>query len=409
MRHPRSAERMHILFVNNRFPQPSQTFVLDQIRHARAAGHAVAIYAKRFDPDQARHRAADLHDVAFHDRPRNPATLVRLLRGLVSHPGRLLGYLRQRRALGLHLSDLVCALQVRDPPETMIANFGPNGVVAARVKQAFFPAARLAVIFHGFDLSAHVVAHGWEGYRRAAPAIDLAVTVNEAWARLLRENTTIGRVVVHHLGVDLDRIPPWRGHGPGPFTILFVGRIVEKKGLRVLIEALKMLKDRGESPILHAVGDGPERAGIESLVAASGLDDRVILHGSKPHDVVLDLMSRCDCLALPSLTAADGDQEGIPVTLMEAMACGLPVVSTHHSGIPELVKDGETGLLVPERDAGALAGALERLMAEEPLRRRLAAEARRFVEVEFNARVQNPALLALLIGAPQDRPETTSR
>jgi colanic acid/amylovoran biosynthesis glycosyltransferase len=109
-------------------------------------------------------------------------------------------------------------------------------------------------------------------------------------------------------------------------------------------------------------------------------------------------MRDCDCLALPSVTAADGDQEGIPVTLMEAMACGLPVVSTYHSGIPELVTDGETGLLVPERDVAALAGAIERLMTEEGLARRLADRARRFVAAEFNADIQNPALFDLILG-----------
>ena len=109
-------------------------------------------------------------------------------------------------------------------------------------------------------------------------------------------------------------------------------------------------------------------------------------------------MAEADCLALPSVTAADGDQEGIPVTLMEAMATGRPVVSTYHSGIPELIADDDTGLLVPERDAEALAAAIERLMTEPALGPRLAARAREFVAAEFNAAIQNRALFDLILG-----------
>jgi colanic acid/amylovoran biosynthesis glycosyltransferase len=207
----------------------------------------------------------------------------------------------------------------------------------------------------------------------------------------------MAKVAVHHLGVDLARIPQWRGHAGGPFTILFVGRMVEKKGFRQLVAAVAELKARGRDVRVHAVGGGPEEADLSAAVEAAGLGGTITLHGAKPHDVVLGLMRDCDCLALPSVTATDGDQEGIPVTLMEAMACGLPVVSTYHSGIPELVTDGETGLLVPERDVAALAGAIERLMTEEGLARRLADRARRFVAAEFNADIQNPALFDLIL------------
>ena len=280
----------------------------------------------------------------------------------------------------------------------MVANFGQNGIVAARIKQAFFPDARLAVIFHGYDLSAYVASHGWEGYRRAAPAIDIAITVNRPWAHLLTANTPLRDVVVHHLGVDLARIP--RRHDAaraGRFSILFVGRMVEKKGLSILLAAVAGLKGRGRDLELHAIGEGPDETALRAMATAAGLDGNVTFHGSQPHDVVLRRMGDCDCLALPSVTAANGDQEGIPVTLMEAMAAGLPVVSTFHSGIPELVTDNETGLLVPERDAPALATALDRLMQEPGLGQRLAANARRFVAAEFNAEIQNRALFDLIL------------
>ncbi len=393
---------MRILFFNSLFPQPSQTFVLDQIRHAERLGLDVTVYAKRYNPALAEQHAPDLARYVLHDRPRDTATLRRIARGLGRQPHQLGRFLSKRGELALHASDLACALQLEAPPDVIVANFGQNGIVAARLKQAFFPKARLAVIFHGWDVSAYVAANGWEGYRRAAPAIDVAIAVNRPWADRLRANTPIRDVVVHHLGVDLEKIqePPPRTAGRDRFGIVFVGRMVEKKGLIYLIEALAMLKARGRAVTLQAVGDGPEEAALKAAATSAGVGDSIVFHGRQPNEVVLRLMAEADCLALPSVTAADGDQEGIPVTLMEAMATGMPVVSTYHSGIPELIADDDTGLLVPERDAPALAAAIERLITEPALGPRLAARARTFVAAEFNAAVQNRALFDLILGRP---------
>jgi colanic acid/amylovoran biosynthesis glycosyltransferase len=391
---------MRVLFFNSHFPQPSQTFVVDQIRHAERLGLDVTVYAKRYSAKLAAEHAPDLARLVRHDRPRDAATLGRLGAGLARAPGRLGQYLGARRRLALHASDLACALQLDAPPDVIVANFGQNGVVAARIKEAFFPSARLAVIFHGWDVSAYVAAHGWDAYRRAAMAIDIAIAVNRPWAERLRANTPIRDVVVHHLGVDLAKVrpPPPRAEARQGFGIVFVGRMVEKKGLAYLIAAMALLRDRGHAVTVAVVGDGPEEAALKQAAVAAGVGDAIVFHGRQPNEAVLGLMAEADCLVLPSVTAADGDQEGIPVTLMEAMATGLPVVSTWHSGIPELVSDGETGLLVPERDAVALAGAIERLIAEPGLGPRLAAQARDFVAAEFNAEIQNQRLFELILG-----------
>ena len=393
---------MRILFLNNLFPQPSQTFVLDQIRHAERLGLEVTVYAKRYNPALAAEHAPDLARLVVHDRPRDGATLGRIARGLARRPGLAGRFLSGKAALALHASDLACALQLAEAPDVIVANFGQNGIVAARLKAAFFPDARLAVIFHGWDVSAYVAANGWEAYRRAAPMIDIAIAVNRPWAERLGANTPIRDIVVHHLGVDLDKVrqPPPRTAGRQRFGIVFVGRMVEKKGLVYLIEAMAMLKARGHDLGVEAVGDGPDEAALKAAAEAAGVADRIVFHGRQPNEAVLRLMAEADCLVLPSVTAADGDQEGIPVTLMEAMATGLPVVSTYHSGIPELIADDDTGLLVAERDAAALAGAIERLIAEPALGPRLAARARDFVAAEFNAAIQNRLLFDLILGRP---------
>ena len=390
---------MHLLFFNSIFPQPSQTFVLDQIRYALGLGFRVTIFAKRYDPALARMDAADLEALVIHDRPRDVATLTRIVKGATRHPRYLGAFVRQRGALAPHASDLVCALQTSGSPDAIIANFGQNGIAAARIKQAFFPTSRLAVIFHGWDLSAYVAANGWEGYRRAAPAIDIAIAVNRPWAERLRANTPVRNIAVHHLGVDPARIAfrPIPPRGGRPFTVLFIGRMVEKKGLDILIAAAAQLTARGHALKVEVIGDGPEGTRLRTTASEAGLSETISFHGRQPHAVVLRMMQDSDCLALPSVTAKDGDQEGIPVTLMEAMAAGLPVVSTFHSGIPELVSDGENGLLAPERDSGALAAAIERLIREEGLGQRLAAEGRAKIERDFNSHTQNRALFDLIL------------
>ena len=147
-----------------------------------------------------------------------------------------------------------------------------------------------------------------------------------------------------------------RVRGPDePTRIVVVGRLVEKKGVSHAIEAVARLRDSGRAVRLSIVGDGPLRLELESMVEALRVGDRVQFLGSKTREEVAEILAAAHLLLAPSVTAADGDQEGIPNTLKEAMAAGLPVVSTLHSGIPELVEDGRSGFLVPERDSEALA------------------------------------------------------
>ena len=147
-----------------------------------------------------------------------------------------------------------------------------------------------------------------------------------------------------------------------------VARLVEKKGVEVALDAMRRLRDRGCEVELRIVGDGPERTRIESLMRQWRLTN-VSLLGALEHSLTRHEFSEAHLYIQPSVTAESGDQEGIPVSLMEAMASGIPVVSTRHSGIPELVIDGQTGHLTAERDAEGLAVAIERLTRDRAQRR----------------------------------------
>ena len=187
--------------------------------------------------------------------------------------------------------------------------------------------------------------------------------------RLLELGAPAGQTLVLPMGADVDGV---RATGAGvvrcPGRVLFVGRLVEKKGLAVLLEALRSV------PVgwsLDVVGDGPLRAGLEAR--AAGLPVRFL--GQLTKDDLARAYAGCDLLVAPSVPAASGDQDGLPVALLEAMSAGCPVVASRIAGIDEAVVDGETGLLVPPGDAAALAAALSRLLGDPDLRDRLGAAA----------------------------------
>lgn len=389
---------MKIVFVNGLFPQPSQTFVLNHIAHALAAGHRTMVAALRLQRGVS-HPVIDkfsLYPKIVYGSPKNLKLYARAVAGAIRHPAVLRRALRPGAGSRLSSKIILIALQIGAEPDVLIANFGPNGVVAARLKERFFPNAKVVVIFHGYDLTSYVTENGWTPYQRMAPFVDLAVCVNAHGAELIRANTEIRKVVVHHLGVHWKTMPRRRLNDGEQFSILFVGRMTEKKGFDQLLKAVDLLHRQGRAVRVHAIGDGPLLAHYKATVSDLKLDDSVVFHGGRDHQYVLKCMSKCDCLVAPSVTAGNGDREGIPVVLMEAMGCGVPVVATRHSGIPELVVDGESGLLVDERDAPGLAQQIERLMLEPDIARALAAAGRRRVAEHFDAEQQDLALFQMI-------------
>lgn len=182
--------------------------------------------------------------------------------------------------------------------------------------------------------------------------------------------------------VDLRRVgrPGTRPADAG--SVLSVARLVEKKGLGDLVAACGLLAGRGVRLRLEVVGEGPLRRALED--AAARTDAAVVFHGALPYEQVLDLQRRAAVFCLPCVVAASGDRDGLPTSVLEAMALGIPVITTAVNGLRELVIDGETGLVVPERDPAALADALERLLHDRALADRLAAGGRELVERRFS-------------------------
>jgi colanic acid/amylovoran biosynthesis glycosyltransferase len=196
------------------------------------------------------------------------------------------------------------------------------------------------------------------------------------------------QVKVIHCGVDTDVFCRNGYHDrlaeSKPPIVLCVGTLHEVKGQGHLLKACQLLHNRGLDVECHFVGDGPDRLALAQQAKQLGINDLVHFHGAQTRERVVALLQNADIIAAPSVPSSDGRREGIPVALMEAMAVGKPVVASQISGIPELVEDGQTGLLVPPGDAVALAQALERLFHDPMLRQQMSDAARKRIVDEFN-------------------------
>lgn len=212
-----------------------------------------------------------------------------------------------------------------------------------------------------------------------------AVTVISSYtAAQLRRSVPEADSVVIPFGATVPtpaQVPPPFGH-PGPMRLLFVGRLVERKGVHRLLEALARLADPG-SVRLSVVGDGPERPRLERLAAELGVAERVEFAGFVPAEGLRRAFEEADALVLPAVYDRKGDVEGLGVVLIEALAHGRPVIGSDAGGIPDIVVDGETGLLVPPDDPAALARAIERLRDDPVAARAFGARGRAWVERQF--------------------------
>ena len=213
---------------------------------------------------------------------------------------------------------------------------------------------------------------------------------------LIPNENVADKIHIVHCGLSLkDFTPPDSKPTNEIPMLLFVAQLAERKGTPVLVEACRILVERNVAFHCVIVGDGAEKTLVEQLVEQYALQEIVELPGRVFQEHLRKYLDRADVFVLPCVTANNGDMDGIPVSLMEAMAMEIPTVSTDVSGIPELIKDEHSGLIVRERDAEALADALQRLLEDSELRTRLGENGRRKVMDEFDVD-ENAAKLAAL-------------
>jgi glycosyltransferase involved in cell wall biosynthesis len=291
-------------------------------------------------------------------------------------------------------------------PALIHAHFGVEAVYGMELAQRL--GVPLVTTFHGFDVTlkrSELLASrkpSWINYLLRRGELkrrgDLFLCVSETIrAKLLALGFPAERTRLHHIGVDTAMFEPHAAEHDD-LVVLHVGRLVEKKGTRYLLDAFAKIAARQPHARLVVIGDGPLRAELARRAEDLRIAERVCWLGARPHSEVRDWLRRAAVFCLPSCTAANGDEEGLPISVLEAAASGTPVMATRHAGIPEVVEEGTSGFLVAERDADALAEALDALLSSEALRARVGAGARRVVEKRFDLARQTQALERLYEG-----------
>jgi glycosyltransferase involved in cell wall biosynthesis len=342
---------------------PSETFILAQ---ARALSEYVPIFAGL----ERAHPGLTL--------PQEPL--------LLSDCGRSIADLRAKLYRRTGIAPFFHRKAKRSRPNLVHAHFASGGRAALPIARAL--SVPLLVTLHGADVT--VRGPQADIYKRLGEQASLFLCISKFIRnRALEAGFPSQKLLVHYIGIDRDLFSPSASRGV-PQGVLFVGRLVEKKGCEYLLRAMQLVQRTHPQCELTVIGDGPLRLSLEAL--AKELNIRCQFRGVQPAAVVHQALQKAQVFCVPSVTASNGDSEGLGIVFAEAQAMGVPVVSTNHGGIPEVVEDHLTGLLAPERDYEALADALSLLLDDEDLWQRLQRGALQRVEQFFDLKTQTALL-----------------
>lgn len=283
----------------------------------------------------------------------------------------------------------------RHRPEVVLAQYGLTG--ARMIAAALRAGVPLVVHFHGFDASDYSVLEGEAArYQRLFTDAKAIVVVSRVMAEMLiGMGAPPEKLWVNSCGVDLERFTPIEA-GTNPPVLVSTIRLAPKKDPLLMLEAFAQVVQQVPEARLEVIGDGPLRAEVEAKIQSLGLGDSVRLWGAVPSAVVAEVLRGARAYVQHSRRAPNGDMEGLPVALLEAAATGLPIVSTHHAGIPEIVVESQTGALVNEGDANGMIAPLVQLLRDPALATRWGQAGRKHVAQHFDQRQQIARLASIL-------------
>jgi glycosyltransferase involved in cell wall biosynthesis len=380
-----------VAYILKMYPRFSETFVLSEILELERQGVPLHVFSLKrpddgvFHADVARVRArvtylpesivfaprvfAEAHRDVYRKNPRRYRTALRL--ALARHRAASL----KRFLQAGYIAQLAGRLGIAH----VHAHFAsaPAAVAQHLHRLTGIPYSFTA---HAKDIYIDTVDKG--ELARKLRAASFAITVSDYNRRHLEQLIGDGRIVRIYNGLDLRLFSP-NGQRDDPPLVLAVGRLIEKKGFADLIDACALLRDEGCRFRCRIVGKGALGAELRYRIVELGLDRVVELTGPLPRERLLELYPRASVVVAPCVVGPDGNRDGLPTVLVEAMALSVPVVATGVTGIPELVEHGQTGLLVPEHDPAALAAAILRLLTERDTGEALARAGRAHVEREF--------------------------
>jgi colanic acid/amylovoran biosynthesis glycosyltransferase len=386
-----------IAYIAQKFPSLSLTFVYREVEALREKGcDIVTLSTWKPRRDQLSAEAQHLVDSTSYVFPLNWLRfLTAHLQYMITRPLRYWGTffflltqpgegLRNRVRTFYHFCEAVYLTPEvqRRGVDHIHSHFALNSATAAMV------IARLLDIPFSFTAHANDIFRNPILLKQKIQAARFIIAISEynrEWLyNIVPRPETARKMHIVRYGVDVHHFSPvGRQAQNGRPVILSVCRLVEKKGLPYLIKACKRLVDAGYDFHCLIVGGGPQESLLRQLIGENDLASYVSLEGVVFQEHLKEYLNRADVFVLPCVVASDGDRDGIPNTLIEAMAMGIPTISTGVSGIPELIKNERTGLIVPEKDEQALAEALGRLLDDEPLRLKLSQGGRQQVEQDY--------------------------
>ncbi len=406
----RDNSKMKIGYVLKRFPRLSETFVLNEILALERAGIEVEIFSLLKPPQEERHGVLERLKAKVTYLP-STGNLgrIKMLQGLgaaetsfgglvddsIAGFGDLYPAKTGEAIAALHIKAAVLSvLAQQNNVQQFHAHFGSDATTVALL------ASRLSGVGYSFTAHARDIYHTYSTpnadnamRRQKISEASFVVTVSDYNARYLRSLAPASASHIHRLynGIDLDRFRK-RSNRPQKRKILAIGRLIEKKGFTHLINACSLLAAKGVEFECEIVGEGPLRTDLENQIIRFDLAARVSLVGSMAQEKLIETVSSAELVVLPCVVSESGDRDGLPTVLLEAMAMGVPTITTTVSGGPEIVVDGKTGFLVEPADEVDLAAKLERILDDPELAQQMGCAGRRRAENLFSLEKNAQAL-----------------
>lgn len=401
---------MKIAFLVWRFPVLSEPFILNQITGLIDRGHEVDIYACAVDQD-ASHETTKVHPVVEQyrllertyyapQRPKNETW--RWLKGLGLF---LINFAKNPSICCKLANQLSSKLFYRAIPfldkksyDIIHCQFGTLGLVGLSLLETGVISGKLITTFRGIDISRYVQEQGRQIYSQLFEKGSFFLANCEFFRqRAISIGCDPQHILVHGSGIDCRKFAftPRQFPTDGIVRISTTGRLVEKKGIEYCIDAIAQIAHTHPNIEFNIIGDGPLKQDLEAQITKLNVSHLVKLLGWRNQRELVEILDDSHIFLAPSVTAADGNQDAPVNTLKEAMAMGLPVISTYHGGIPELVEDGVSGFLVPERDAGAIAAKLQYLIEHPEIWEQMGLAGRLQVETKYDMEALNNELVEL--------------
>ncbi|MBC1975238.1 glycosyltransferase [Listeria booriae] len=404
---------MKVLFLISSFPALSETFILNQITGFIDRGVDVEIVAWNKVNNEKNHPEIEKYSLLekTYFLNNNSVKSQRLIGGLkiaaksiwkapkatcqafnYRKYGKMIFTVRFLYALPYFLK--------RQKFDAVICHYGPSGIIAAYLQNQKLLPENVMTFFHGNDVTTFVKKYGSKVYDSLFAADIKLLPVSHQFARLLKAyGANSEQIQVHRMGIDLDKFHPVKPSILGEtVNFLSIGRLTEKKGMDVAIKTMYELKKRGLRISLEIIGEGALRNDLEALIINKNLENEVTLLGWQSQTEVKQYIEKADFVLQLSKTASDGDKEGVPVALMETMARGKLVISTHHSGIPELITNNKHGWLVAEDSVSETTEKIIEVIHHPEIWAQISEQARNKIHHEFNIKKLNDTLIASCAG-----------